>query len=54
MFPKDTEQQLFHYICEALSAVVHEKRITALFSLTLNCYMIEIFNCMNKTNDSTG
>lgn len=31
MFPKDTEQQLFHYICEALSAVVHEKRITALF-----------------------
>ena len=35
MFPKDTEQQLFHYICEALSAVVHEKRITALLLSTI-------------------
>ena len=35
MFPKDTEQQLFHYICEALSAVVHRKRITALWLSTI-------------------
>jgi len=31
MFPKDTEQQLFHYICEALSAVVHEKGLRRFF-----------------------
>ena len=35
MFPKDAEQQLLHYTCKALCAVVHEKRITALFLSTL-------------------
>ena len=35
MFPKDTEQRRFHYTCKALCAVVHEKRITALFLSTL-------------------
>lgn len=35
MFPKDTEQRRFNYTYKVLCAVVHEKRITALFLSTL-------------------
>ena len=36
MFPKDTEQYQFNYICKALCVVVHEKRIAALFHSTIS------------------
>lgn len=35
MFPKGIKQQPFDYIHKELSAIVHEKRITALFLSTL-------------------
>lgn len=34
MFPKDTEQYQFNYIYKPLCAVIHEKRIAALFFST--------------------
>ena len=49
MFPKDTEQYQFNYIYKPLCAVIHEKRIAALFFDILHDCSTSFFKQYRRT-----